>query len=271
MDLLFDALRVALFAIAAWVVIVWVSGAVYVAVSYFEARQYVPARPWPRVLASIMREAWLVAWTQPMMPWFWFIAKRLGSGGGTVPIVMVHGYFQNRVDFLYLAARLHQAGCGPLYACNFFWPQSLERSSDDVLRFIERVRAKTGAPKVDMLTHSSGGLFVLDILADKHEVIRRAALIAVPARGVPWRGPVIGTSGTELRAGSRYQAEHTNRVDGVPVLSVYSAHDNMVHPVETSQLVGDRVENVEVQDLGHLSVLFNREIGDLVCDFLMKP
>jgi len=122
-----------------------------------------------------------------------------------------------------------------------------------------------------MLTHSSGGLFVLDILADNHDVIRRAALIAVPARGVPWRGPVIGTSGTELRTGSRYQEEHTNRVDGVPVLSVYSAHDNMVHPVETSQLLGDGVQNVEVQDLGHLSVLFDRKIGDIVCDFLMQP
>ena len=70
--------------------------------------------------------------------------------------------------------------------------------------------------------------------------VRRALTPAQAAeaarRGVPWRGPVIGTSGTELRAGSRYQAEHTNRVDVVPVLSVYSAHDNMVHPVETSQL-----------------------------------
>lgn len=271
MNWLIDALRIVALGVFAWVLIVWVCGAVYVAVSYFEAQRYVPKRPTRRVLASILHEAWLVAWTQPMMPWFWFIAKRLGNGGGTVPIVMVHGYFQNRVDFLYLAARLHQAGCGPLYACNFFWPQALDRSADDVLRFIERVREQTGAPRVDMLTHSSGGLFVLDILAEKHDVIRRAALIAVPARGVPWRGPVIGTSGTELRAGSRYQEEHTNRVDSVPVLSVYSVHDNMVHPAKTSQLLGDSVQNIEVQDLGHLSVLFDREIGDIVCDFLMKP
>jgi len=271
MSLLVLVLRIVLIAVLAWVLIVWVCGAVYVAVSYFEAQRYVPKRPARRVLVSILREAFLVAWTQPMMPWFWFIAKRLGNGGGTVPIVMVHGYFQNRVDFLYLAARLHRAGCGPLYACNFLWPQALDRSSDDVLRFIQDVRTKTGASKVDVLTHSSGGLFVLDILAEEHEVIRRAALIAVPASGVPWRGPVIGTSGAELRAGSRYQAEHTRRVDGGRVLSVYSAHDNMVHPTQTSHLLGDRVDNVEVQDLGHLSVLFDREVGDIVCDFLLKP
>lgn len=271
MSLLSLVLRIALITVAAWVLIVWFFGAVYVAVSYFEARRYVPKRPGGRVFASILREAFLVGWTQPMMPWFWFIAKRLGNGGGTVPVVMAHGYFQNRVDFLYLAARLHHAGCGPLFACNFFWPQALDRSSDDVLRFIRHVCAKTGAPRVDMLTHSSGGLFVLDILAEEHDVIRRAALIAVPASGVPWRGPVIGKSGSELRAGSRYQAEHTKRVDGVPILSVYSVHDNMVHPAETSQLLGDSVENVEVQDLGHLSVMFDREVGDIVCGFLLKP
>jgi predicted alpha/beta hydrolase family esterase len=270
MQLLVPALKIALIAVIAWVVTVWISGALYVIVSFTEARAYVPERPFSRVLKSILRESWLVAWSQPLMPWFWFIGKDLGSGGGTVPIVLVHGYFQNRVDFLYLAARLYQAGCGPLFACNFFWPQSLVRSSADVLAFVERVRAKTGSEHVDILTHSSGGLFVLDMLAEHPDVIRRAALIAVPARGVPWRGPVIGTSGTQLRSNSRYVADRPNWAEGAEVLSVYSAHDNMVHPVSTSQLAGDHVANVEVQDLGHLSVLFDREVAQTVCDFLVR-
>ena len=262
------AASLALLALAGWLTVVWVSGAVYVAVSYAEAFRHVPARPLNRVVGSVLRESWLVLWSQPLMPWFWLFGKNLGSGGGTVPVVLVHGYFQNRLDFMYLALRLKQAGCGPLFACNFFWPQSLVRSSADVLAFIEKVRTRTGAPAVDLLTHSSGGLFALDILAEKPELIRRAALVAVPARGVPWRGPVIGAAGSELRAGSRYQAEHVRSVHGVPVLSVYSRHDNMVHPVETSRLDGDDVTNVEVGDLGHLSVLFDREVADVVCGFL---
>ena len=263
-------LKIALVALAGWLTVVWVSGAVYVGVSYAESLRYVPKRPISRVLVSVLRESWLVLWSQPLMPWFWFIGKNLGSGGGDVPIVLVHGYFQNRLDFLYLAARLRAAGCGPLFACNFFWPQSLVRSSADVLAFIDRVRTRTGAPAVDLLTHSSGGLFVFDILAEEPELIRRAALIAVPARGVPWRGPVIGTSGTELRAGSRYQVERSRDVGRVPVLSVYSLHDNMVHPVETSRLQGDSVTNVEVQDLGHLSMLFDSEVADQVCEFMLR-
>ena len=88
----------------------------------------------------------------------------MGSGGGDVPVVLVHGYFQNRVDFLYLARRLRAAGAGPIYACNFFWPQRLEQSSDDVRSFVARVLAETGAEQVDVLTHSSGGLFALDMI-----------------------------------------------------------------------------------------------------------
>jgi predicted alpha/beta hydrolase family esterase len=264
-----EALKYASFALAGWLTVVWVCGAVYVAVSYAQAFRYVPARPLARVLAAALRESWLVLWSQPLMPWFWAFGKNIGSGGGDVPVVLVHGYFQNRLDFLYLAARLRAAGCGPLFACNFFWPQSLVRSSADVLAFVAKVRARTGAPQIDILTHSSGGLFVLDMLADEPEIIRRAALIAVPARGVPWRGPVIGTSGAQLLKGSRYQAGRPTRASGVPVLSIYSVHDNMVHPVETSHLDGETVTNVEVQEMGHLSMLFDREVADTVCGFLL--
>ncbi len=101
-----------------------------------------------------------------MLIWYQFFSARMGSGGGTTPVVLVHGYFQNRVDFIYLARRLRKSGAGPIYACNFFWPQSLERSSDDVRAFITRVLAETGAEKVDVLTHSSGGLFALDTIGD---------------------------------------------------------------------------------------------------------
>ena len=135
---------------------------------------------------------------------------------------------------------------------------------------MDRVRARTGASAVDLLTHSSGGLLALDVIAEQPEAVRRAAMIAVPARGVPWRGPVLGRSGSELRAGSLYQAKRSNVVEGVPTLSVYSTHDNMVHPVTTSRLEGEQVTNLEIEGPGHLSVLFDRRTADAVCEFLVR-
>ena len=100
--------------------------------------------------------------------------------------------------------------------------------------------AETGAEKVDLLTHSSGGLFALDIIAEHPELVRRAVLIALPGRGVPWRGPVLGTSGSQLRADSLYVAARTTDTGDTPVLSIYSAHDNVVHPLRPRCITGAR-------------------------------
>ncbi len=166
-------LRVALIALGVWVVGVWVVGAGYIAVTYVEAVRYVPRRSLAATVRSMLRELWCILWSQPLMPLFQFAGKRLGDGRGGTPIVLVHGYFQNRVDFLYLAQRLRAAGSGQLYGCNFFWPQRFESSSVNVRDFVEAVRKRTGADRVDLLTHSSGGLLALDLLAERPEWVRR--------------------------------------------------------------------------------------------------
>ena len=270
-DALLAVARITLLAVAIWVTVVWFSGAVYIVVSYIEAMRHVPDRSLRDTVASVLRECWNVAWTQPLLPLFQMTARKMSTGGGSVPIVLVHGYCQNRVDFLYLAQRLRRAGCGPLYACNFFWPQPLERSATTVREFVEWVREKTGAEQVDLLTHSSGGLLALELLATDPEWVRRVCVIAIPWRGVTWRGPVVGPAGSQLRADSRYAQTRPQEISGGPVLSIYSAHDNLVHPPETSRLTGADVEVLEVSNLGHLSVLFDRSIADAACEFLLPP
>ncbi len=260
--------RVAGLALVGWLAVVWACGLVYIAASYAESRHRLPHRSAGSSLRWMLREMWLIVWTQPLMPLFQLFGKRMGDGGGAVPVVLVHGYFQNRVDFIYLARRLRAAGAGPLYAFNFLWPQALETSSRQVARFVDQVREETGAEQVDLLSHSTGGLFVLDLIATRPEVVRRAAVIAIPARGVPWRGPVLGRSGSQLRVGSLYQSGRSAYAEDVPVLSVYSAHDNLVNPVTTSELEGPMVRNMRVEGPGHLGVLFDAGIGDAVVAFL---
>jgi pimeloyl-ACP methyl ester carboxylesterase len=263
-------MRIALFAAAGWVSAVWVCGAVYIAVTYVEAMRHVPERSLSALVRSVLRECWCVAWTQPLLIVFQLFGRRQGRGDPAgIPVVLVHGYFQNRVDFLYLARRLRRAGSGPIYACNFFWPQPFEASAITVRKFTQRVMEETGADRVDLLTHSSGGLLALDLLAEKPEWVRRVAVIAIPWRGVTWRGPVIGPSGSQLRADSLYTRSQPAEIDGGPVLSIYSAHDNLVHPPTTSRLVGPLVSVLEVSNLGHLAVLFDPKVGDAVCDFLL--
>ena len=46
----------------------------------------------------MMRELYYVLITQPLIPLFFFIGRKF-SDGDNVPVVFVHGYFQNRADF----------------------------------------------------------------------------------------------------------------------------------------------------------------------------
>lgn len=263
--------RIALLVAAGWVAIVWACAALYVVVTYMESLRRLPRRPWIAAVFWALRELVLAMWTQPLMPIFQLLGERMGSGGGDVPVVLVHGYFQNRVDFLYLASRLRRARSGPLFAFNFFWPQHLETSSAQLRRFVERVQRQTGAPQVDLLTHSTGGLFALDLMAENPSAVRRVAVVAIPAHGVAWRGPVLGWSGSQLRSSSSYQSFRSGRVGETPVLSVFSAHDNVVHPTSTSTLEGPMVRNMEIDGPGHLSVLFDSRSADAICEFLVPP
>lgn len=262
------AVEALLVALAVWLSVAWIGSAAYVAATYPHSLRHVPQRPLGRIVRSVLRESWVLAWTQPLLLWFQLFGRRMGTGGGEVPVVLVHGYFQNRVDFVYLARRLRKAGSGPLFAVNFFWPQSLDSSSADVRAFIDRVRDATGAAQVDLLTHSSGGLFALDLIAEKPETVRRAAMIALPGNGVPWSGPVFGRSGAQLLDTSDYQSGRGTDARDVSVLSVFSAHDNLVNPVATSVVSGSRARNVQVEDLGHISMLFDRGVADEVVAFL---
>ncbi len=266
-----SAVRIALLVLAGWLTLVWASCAVYIAVTYIEAAPHIPKRSARQTVASVLRECWCTLWTQPLMPFFQFFGRRQSLAHRGTPVVLVHGYFQNRVDFLYLSARLIAAGSGPIYACNFFWPQRFERSAVSVRKFVEMVRTRTGAEQVDLLTHSSGGLLALDLLAEKPEWVRRVAVIAIPWRGVTWRGPVVGPSGSQLRSTSEYARSRPREITGGPVMSIFSAHDNLVHPRETSMLAGQQVTLHEVENLGHLAILFDREVGDTVCEFLLAP
>jgi hypothetical protein len=95
--------------------------------------------------------------------------------------------------------------------------------------------------------------------------------IASPHAGVPWKGPILGEVGTQLRQGCAYLEDRTGHTIAVPTLSIYSTHDNMVHPPETSQLAPRGGRDLAIEGVGHLAILFDRNVIDGVRDFLREP
>jgi pimeloyl-ACP methyl ester carboxylesterase len=192
-----------------------------------------------------------------------------------VPIVFVHGYMQNRVGFIGLARSLARKGLGPMYGFNYPWFVPITSNAKRLERFVERICKETGSRAVDLVCHSMGGLVALEMMREEaaHEIlkVRRCVTIASPHAGVTWRGPLLGIGAGSLRRGSKFLEAHAAAPVTVPVLSVYSTHDNVVHPKESSSLALRGGRDVEVEDLAHLSILFAPEVAAHVAAFLAEP
>jgi pimeloyl-ACP methyl ester carboxylesterase len=245
--------------------------AVYVAGSYALMRAHVEPRAWGLVLREALRELGWALLTQPLLPLFYVVGRRLARGRG-VPIVTVHGYMQNRVDFLRIARACERAGLGPVYGFNYPWYESIPACARRLVRFVEHVCRETGAAQVDVVAHSVGGLVAMEYVHDGGGArVRRVVTIASPHAGVAWRGPIVGAVGPEVRVGCEFLLERAGRALPVPFLSVYSTHDNVVHPPQTSALAPRGGTDWSVAHVGHLAILFHPDAVRATVSFLAAP
>lgn len=194
---------------------------------------------------------------------------------GRVPVVFVHGYMQNRVGFLGLARALARDGIGPLFGFNYPWFASIAANAKRLDRFVTKVCEETGAAAVDLVCHSMGGLVAMEMMRDEAHhgglKVRRCVTIATPHAGVMWKGPLLGFGATALRRGSKLLEAHAGAKLAVPTLSVYSTHDNIVHPKESSSLALRGGRDIEVDGPAHLAILFSPKVAEHVASFLGAP
>jgi pimeloyl-ACP methyl ester carboxylesterase len=251
----------------------------YVVSTFWLMRAHVPRRSGWVAAREALRELFWSAVTQPLIPLFYLIGRRMGrprradGGRPAIPVIFVHGYFQNRADFVRMALTLSRRGLGPLYGFNYPWTASIRANAGRLGRFIDAVCRECGVEEVDLVCHSLGGLVALEYLNATESVpgagrVRRCVTIGTPHAGVAWRGPLFGACGAEIRAGGEYLRACSGRMVTVPCLSIYSTHDNIVYPSATSGLTHKGGQDWVVRDLGHLAILFAPEVVRTVADFL---
>ncbi len=235
---------------------------IYLLGSFFLAASYVAPRPGPLQLAAMLRELFYVLITQPLVPLYFFIGRRFARGDG-MPVIFVHGYFQNRADFHWLARQFRKASMGPLYGFNYPWLDSVERNVPRLDRFVERVCAETRSEKVVLVAHSLGGLLCVEYgySPNGQDRVAHCATVGTPHGGVKWRGPLLGRVADQLRESGAFVAARRNRPLATPTLSVFSTHDNIVHPPSTCELATRGGRDVAIGGLGHLSLLYSPEVA----------
>ncbi len=268
---------------ASLLLLVFLGIGIYALGSFLLMGRHVTARRFGQSLAALFRELWIAGWTQPVLPLFYLFGRRMHDGKkGGVPIVFVHGYMQNRVGFVSLARSLAKRGLGPMFGFNYPWFSTIASNAVRLERFVNQVCKETGSGAVDLVCHSMGGLVALEMMNNQAAKaaaapaaatfkVRRYVTIATPHAGVMWRGPLIGFGATALRRGSKLLTAHADVKLSVPSLSVYSSHDNVVFPKESSSLALRGGRDVEVEGLAHLAILFSPKVAEHVASFLTEP
>jgi triacylglycerol esterase/lipase EstA (alpha/beta hydrolase family) len=210
-------------------------------------------------------------WQFPFDRWF-LRPDPPASASTTPPVLFVHGYFSNRGYFNRIVPRLEARGIAPVFTPNF--PSAfttIERFAEALHGEIERLCMATGQPQVVLVCHSMGGLVARTYLCD-HGADRVRKLITI---GTPHHGTVIacfggGANAVQMRPGSAYlralEVREGGAGPGCRTTSIFTPHDNLVAPQESSRLPNAR--NVVIPGRGHVDILESRRLLEVVIEEL---
>ncbi len=184
--------------------------------------------------------------------------------GGGIPVILTHGYFSNRGYFGALVRALEADGAGPVFTPNLSATfATIETYAQELHREIERIAAGTGAPQAILVCHSMGGLGARAYLCTRGAArVRKLITIASPHFGTVHARFGGGANARQMHRGSPFIAElckqEGDQGPACPVTSIYSTHDNLVAPQETSRLPW--AKNIVVPGRGHVDILSAPEL-----------
>lgn len=193
------------------------------------------------------------------------------------PIVLVHGWVDNRSIFTLLRRQLQRRGFGRVVTMNYsIFTNDVPRAAARLAQVVERLCEETGYERVHVVGHSMGGLvaryYVQRLAGD--ERVHTLATLGTPHDGTLAAYLMAGRAVAQLRPGSPVIRElalpaPTCRTRFV---CVWSDLDAMVVPRSSACLTHPdlRARNVFVRGVGHLSLpIDGRVVREIVNTFAL--
>ncbi|GHH86271.1 esterase/lipase family protein [Streptomyces capitiformicae] len=178
------------------------------------------------------------------------------------PVVLLHGFIDNRSVFVLLRRSLAQHGHRHIESLNYSPLTCDIRTAADLLgRHIEDICERTGQEQVDIVGHSLGGLiarYYVQRLGGDHRV-RTLVTLGTPHGGtqaIPLANahPIV----RQMRPGSEVLEELRAPAPGCRThfVAFWSDFDHVMAPVETASIDHPdlMVQNVQVTGIGHLAL-----------------
>jgi triacylglycerol esterase/lipase EstA (alpha/beta hydrolase family) len=206
-----------------------------------------------------------------LYPLGWRLQPRERQRG--LPVLLIHGYLCNSGYWHALSRALTQARIS--HAAIDLEPlgAGIDDYAPQVQAAVERLCAATGSRQVIIVGHSMGGLVARAWLRRYGASrIARVITLGTPHEGSALAGLAPGRNGAQMRVGSTWLRElaaaelataEANLQRGL-FTSIYSVHDNMVAPQDSSHYPGAR--NVVFGAIGHVALGRAPEIVAAVLD-----
>ncbi len=221
-------------------------------------------------------------WRAMLVNNFWWLPfERLAlrrdpplAASGRIPVIVVHGYVSNRGTVCALARALDRADVGPVFVPTLprvFAP--IGEFAACLGEFLAQVTAATGQPKAILVCHSMGGLIARALMATGGA----GRVAGVVTLGSPHHGTALaplghGENARQMRLGAEFlrglEAAEGPTGPGIAAFSVYTVHDNLVAPQDSSRLPWAR--NVALSGVGHLAMLADPRVQAAVIEELRR-
>jgi len=206
------------------------------------------------------------------------VGLQLVPGAQGWPVLLIHGYACNSGYWLPMSKLLKQARISH-YGVDLEPPGApIDDYVPQVQAAVARLRRETGSAQVIVVAHSMGGLVARAYLR-RHPDARVARVITL---GTPHHGTALahlgpGSNAAQMRRDSAWLAAlaaSEANMQRTPISSIYSVHDNIIAPQDSSVLPGAR--NLVFGAIGHVALGRHpdimrctlHEIAAAQCDFV---
>ncbi len=179
-----------------------------------------------------------------------------------VPVLLVHGYGCNSGYWAHLEPLLDREGIS--HASIDLEPVAgnIDDYAPSIEARVQELCAATGAARIAIVAHSMGGLAARAWMRSYGSAkVARLITLGTPHHGTMLANLGLGANAAQMRRDSawlRDLAAAETPADRARIVSIYTYHDNIIAPQDSSELAGAR--NVAFGGVGHVALGSNPRV-----------